>query len=108
MEHVRYALDKHSQYYEKCLLRDDFNAEDSEPCLPKFYFKYNVTIFEDKICLKSISNPLCIDFFITNSPLRFQNTIAISTGLRLPWNGSYCGENEILEKCPKGYPLQTI
>ena len=32
-------------------------------------------------CFKNTLNPSCIDLFIRNSPLSFQNTIAVSTGL---------------------------
>ena len=36
---------------------------------------------KDKTCFKSIVNPSTIDLFITNHPLSFCYTFAISTGL---------------------------
>ena len=81
-DNIGNALDKYSQYYEKFLLAGDFNAEDSETCLSQFLYEYHAhNIVKDKTCFKSTSNPSCIDLFITNSPLRFHNTMAISTGL---------------------------
>ena len=38
-------------------------------------------IVKGKTCFKSITNPSCIDLFITNKPLSFQNTNTLSTGL---------------------------
>ena len=34
-----------------------------------------------KTCFKSLSNPSCIDLFITNKPRSFQNTQTINTGI---------------------------
>ena len=60
----------------------DFNAEESESCLPQFLFEMNTkNIIKKPTCFKSLSNPSCIDFVITNSFSNFQNTKAISTGL---------------------------
>ena len=33
------------------------------------------------LIFKSVSNPSCIDLFLTNNPHKFQNTTAFSTGL---------------------------
>ena len=55
------------------MLVGDFNAEESEPCLSQFHIEYNA---------KNIAkNPSWIDLFITNSPLSFQDTIAVSNGV---------------------------
>ena len=60
----------------------DFNAEESEPCLPQFLFEMNTkNIIKKPTCFKSLSNPSCIDLVITNSFSNFQNTKAISTAL---------------------------
>ena len=76
------VLDKYSQIYDRFLITGDFNAEDSEPCLSQFLFAHDaVNIVKENTCFKSLNNPSCIDLFITNSPLSFQNTVAISTGL---------------------------
>ena len=72
---------KYSKHYEKFLLIDIFNAEDSESSLSGFFFKRNVrNIGKDKTCFKSMNISSCIDLFIPNSPLYFQNITAISTG----------------------------
>ena len=76
------ALDKYSQHYDKFMLVGDFNAEESEPCLSQFLYEYNAkNIVKESTCFKNVLNPSCIDLFITNSPLSFQNTIAVSNGL---------------------------
>ena len=70
------------KFYERFMLRADFNAEKSEPCLSQFPFEMNPkTIVKEPTCYKSLSNPNCIDLVITNSSSGFQNTKAISTGL---------------------------
>ena len=38
-------------------------------------------IVKESTCFKNALNSSCIDLFITNSPLSFQNTIAVSNGL---------------------------
>ena len=44
--------------------------------------EFNATnLVKEKTCFKNIENPSCIDLFITNSPLSFQNTTTVSTGL---------------------------
>ena len=64
------------------MLVGDFNAEESEPCLSQFLYEYNAkNIVKENTCVKNALNPSCIDLFITNSPLSFQNTIAVSNGL---------------------------
>ena len=47
------------------MLIEDFNAEESEPCLSKFFFEMNTkNIVKEPTCYKSLSNPNCIDFLI--------------------------------------------
>ena len=38
-------------------------------------------LLKKKTCFKSISNPSCIDLFLTNNALSFQSTKTVSTGL---------------------------
>ena len=38
-------------------------------------------LVKEDTCFKSMENPSCIDLFLTNSPLSFQNTTTITTGL---------------------------
>ena len=81
-KHVGNALDFYCQNYERFLLIGDFNAEESESCLQQFLKEYESSnLVKDKTCYKSVSNPSCIDLFITNYSRCFQNTTTISTGL---------------------------
>ena len=81
-ENIGKALDKYSKHYDKFMLVGDFNAEESEPCLSQFLYEYNAkNIVKENTCFKNALNPSCIDLFITNSPLSFQNTIAVFNGL---------------------------
>ena len=80
-ENIGKALDKYSKH-DKFMLVGDFNAEESEPCLSQFLYEYNARKqVKENTCFKNALNPSCIDLFITNSPLSFQNTIAVSNGL---------------------------
>ena len=80
-ENIGKALDKYSKHYDNIMLVGDFNAEKSEPCLSQFVYEYNAkNIVKENTCFKNALNPSCIDLFITNSPLSFQNTIAVSNG----------------------------
>ena len=38
-------------------------------------------IVKGKTCFKSVLNPLCVEFFITNSPKSFQHTHSFPCGL---------------------------
>ena len=62
-------------------IHNTFNAEESESCLSQFLCEYNAkNIVKENTCFKNALNPSCIDLFITNSHLSFQNTTAISNG----------------------------
>ena len=63
------------------MLVGGFNPEASEPCLSQFLYEYNGKSNVENTCFKNALNPSCIDLFIANSSLSFQNTIAISNGL---------------------------
>ena len=81
-ENIGKTLDRYSKHYEKFMLVGDFNVEESELCLSQFYCEYNAkNIVKENTCFKNALNPNCIDLFITNSPLSFQNTIAVSNRL---------------------------
>ena len=63
------------------MLVGDFSAEESEPCLSQFLYEYNANnIVKENTFLKNALNPSCIDLFITNLPLSFQNTVAVVMG----------------------------
>ena len=81
-ENIGKTLDKYSKHYDNFMLVGDFNAEESEPCLSQFLYEYNAkNIVKENTFLKNAMNPSCIDLFIANSPLSFQNTITVSNGL---------------------------
>ena len=65
------------------MLVGGFNAEDSETFnLSNFLFEINAKIIvHNYTCYKSVENPSCIDLVITSSPLNFQYTVTIATGL---------------------------
>ena len=80
-EQIGLALDKYSSY-EKFLFAGDFNLEEDDSDLSNFLSQYTAkNLVKEKTCFKSIENPSCIDLFLTNSPLSFQNTTAVETGL---------------------------
>ena len=80
-EHLDKALDIYSNY-EKVLLTGDFNSGITEPCMDSFLYQHDVTsLVKEKTCFKSITNPTCIDLFLTNSNLSFQPTETVSTDL---------------------------
>ena len=80
--HLGKAIDVYHQTFDKFLLIDYFNAEDTELCLSQFLFEYDAkNIVLEKICFKSKDSPCCIDLFITNSPNSFQNTSTVTTRL---------------------------
>ena len=82
IENIGKALHKYSKHYDKFMLVGVFNAEESEPHLSQFLYVYNAkNIVKQSICFKNVLNPSCIDLFITNLPLNFQNTIGITNGL---------------------------
>ena len=80
-ENVDKALDIYS-YFDKILLTGDFNAEIHDNYLESFLYQHELkNLVKEKTCFKSISNPSCIDLFLTNNALSFQNTKTVSTGL---------------------------
>ena len=102
MENIGKTLDKHSKHYDKFLAAGDFNAEESEPCLSQFLDECNASnIVKENTCFKNALNPSCSDIFITNSPLSFQNTTAVSSGLSdLKKNGNHSYENVFKKHSP--------
>ena len=82
IENIGKALHKYSKHYDEFMLVGVFNAEESEPYLSQFLYVYNAkNIVKQSICFKNVLNPSCIDLFITNCPLSFENTIAVTKGL---------------------------
>jgi exonuclease III len=80
-EQVGLALDVYSNY-DKFLLAGDFNTEEEDEALNNFLFERNAkNLVKEKTCFKSMTNPSCIDLFITNSPNSFQHTSTVPVGL---------------------------
>ena len=81
LEQLRFGLDKYSGY-EKVLVTGDFNIDNDEEILQDFLFEQNFkNLVKEPTCYKSVENPSSIDVFLTNTPLSFQNTITVETGL---------------------------
>ena len=57
-------------YYDLILLTGDFNAEMHDHYLKSFLYQHELnSLVKGKTCFKSISNPSCIDLFLTNNAL---------------------------------------
>ena len=57
------------------------------------------SVVKDKTCIKSTTNPTCIDRFLTNSNLSFQHTETVSAGLsRFSYVSSYCFKDLFFKK----------
>ena len=81
-ENIEEMLDKYSKHFDKFILAQDFSFEESELCLSQFFYEYNAkNIVKLNTCFKKALNTSCVDFFITNSPLSFKNTVANSKRL---------------------------
>ena len=75
------ALDLYSSY-EKVILTGDFNVQESECVFDSFLFQHDlINLVKDSTFYKNPRNPSCIDLYLTNRQLRFQNTSSVFTGL---------------------------
>ena len=71
------ALDVYSSY-EKVILTEDFNAQQSECVFDLSLYQHDVTnLVKEDTCYKNQGDPSCIDLYLTNS---FQNTSSVFTG----------------------------
>jgi exonuclease III len=78
---ISLALDKYVTY-EKILLAGDFNIKETNPVLEDFLYEHSMkNNVKENTCFKNLDNPSCIDLFLTNTPLSFQHTATIATGL---------------------------
>ena len=81
LEQMCFVLDEYSSY-DKTLLAGDFNMDREEEILEDFLLEQNLKNLDtEKTGFKSNVNPSCIDLFLTSSPLSFQNTTTVATGL---------------------------
>ena len=75
------ALDTCIIYYDKFIFAGDFNAEVSESKMDNFLGTHGLSsLIHEKTCFKSLTNPSCIDLFLTNSKNSFINSTVLSTG----------------------------
>ena len=75
-------LDFYLYRYENYLLVGDFNLETRNPKLEYFMNEHNCySLIREPTCFKSITNPSCIDLFLTNKKHSFQCSKTIVTGL---------------------------
>ena len=66
------SLDTYSNY-EKILLVGDFNTQTIDHYLSSFLYRHELSsIVKESPCFKNASNPICIDLFLANSTLSFQ------------------------------------
>ena len=79
-EHLDKALDIYSNY-EKVLQEISTQKLQSLVWIPSYINMTWPHLLKKKTCFKSITNPTCIDLFLTNSNLSFQHTETVSTGL---------------------------
>ena len=75
------ALDIYIKTYDRFLLIGDFNTQDHEQCIASFLNQYDSrNLVKEPTCFKNPENPSCIDLFITNQPMSFQNTGVLNIG----------------------------
>ena len=75
------SLDIYSNY-EKTLLVGDFNEQATDHYLSLFPYQHDLSsMVKESTRFKNVSNPSCIDLFLTNSALSFQHTQAVFFGL---------------------------
>ena len=75
------SLDTYSNY-ENILLVGDFNVQTTDQYLSLFLYQHELSsIVKESTCFKNVSNPSCIDLFLTNTALSFQHILTVSCGL---------------------------
>ena len=75
------ALDDYSSY-EKVVLSGNFNTQENEWVFDSFFYQHYLTnLVKEGNCYKNPRKPNCIDLYLTNSLLSFQNTSSVFTGL---------------------------
>ena len=81
-EKLSNSLDLYLDTYDKFVLTGDFNAQEHEVEINEFLMKYDAKcIVKEPTCYKSMESPTCIDLFLTNSPLSFQDTQTFVNGI---------------------------
>ena len=73
LNHLEKVIDIYHQTYHKFLLIEEFNAEDTEPCLSQFLFEYDAkNIVSEKTCFKRKDNPSLLTFLLQTLPIVFK------------------------------------
>ena len=53
-----------------------------EVCLDSFLYQHEFkNLVKEKSCFKNVSNPSCVNIFLTNNALSFQHAETVPTGL---------------------------
>ena len=76
------VLDQFSLVYDNVLLTGDFNEETTQVNTKSFLESYDLSnLVKNPTCYKSLTNPSCIDLFLTNKKLSFKHTTTIDMGI---------------------------
>ena len=81
LQRLRNSLDLYSAKYENIILIGDFNVSPEESHMETFCESYGLKNLKVPTCHKNPQNLSCIDLILTNSPLSFQSSGVIETGL---------------------------
>ena len=82
LQRLRNSLDLYSAKYENIILIGDFNVSPEESHMETFCETYGLkNLIKVPTCYKNPQNTSCIDSILTNSPLSFQSSDVIETGL---------------------------
>ena len=82
LQRLKNSLDLYSAKYENIILIGDFNVSPEESHMETFCESYGLkNLIKVPTCYKNPQKPSCIDLILTNSPLSFQSSGVIETGL---------------------------
>ena len=82
LHHLNKGLDVYLKHYDNLLILGDLNSELKDSCLNDFSNVNNLkSLNKEPTCFKNPNNPSCIDLFLTNRSIYFQNTSTIETGI---------------------------
>ena len=80
-ENIGKLRDKYSKLNDKFMFADGFDVEIRTTSITFLYECNAKNIVKENTCFKNPLIPSCVDLFIINSPLNFQNTIGFLNGL---------------------------
>ena len=82
LQRLRNSLDLYSAKHGNIILIGDFNVSPEESHIETFCESYGLkNLIKVPTCYKNPQNPSCIDLILTNSPLSFQSSGVIETGM---------------------------